>query len=76
MVRAYHYRPYGAYKIRNSDKIYVFPEVVSYITDQAFPFFQRATLKNWEEPGDEAIAIAFAYSIEGKGHTYTYVISV
>ena len=30
MVHAYHYRPYGAYKIRNSDKTYVFAVVVSY----------------------------------------------
>ena len=31
MVHAYHYGPYGAYKIRNSDKTYVFPVVVLYI---------------------------------------------
>ena len=33
MVHAYHYRPYGAYKMRNSDKTYVFPVVVSYTGD-------------------------------------------
>ena len=30
MVHAYHYGPYDAYKIRNSNKTYVFPVVVSY----------------------------------------------
>ena len=30
MVHAYYYGPYGAYKIRNSDKTCIFPVVVSY----------------------------------------------
>ena len=29
-MHAYHYGPYGTYKIRNSDKTYVFLVVVSY----------------------------------------------